>query len=174
VTGFRKRKQQRRKEAVKSLEKLQRENKLEERAERREARREQYDLGYDYKIVGDGSKLSEIEFVGGKKDEERIFDGQEMRSTVKVSVIPTAFDEDGEQTKSRLNPRRDSNARQDEIDKQKKTRTGHKLSKTALSVLSNTKLKIEGKRKFPMSSGKKNTKTGGSSRGKDRLKRGRR
>jgi hypothetical protein len=33
VTGFRKRKQQRRKEAIKSLEKLQRENVLEERAE---------------------------------------------------------------------------------------------------------------------------------------------
>ena len=33
VTGFRKRKQQRRKEAVKSLEKLQREQRLEERAE---------------------------------------------------------------------------------------------------------------------------------------------
>ena len=33
VTGFRKRKQQRRKEAIKSLEKLQRESRLEERAE---------------------------------------------------------------------------------------------------------------------------------------------
>jgi hypothetical protein len=33
VTGFRKRKQQRRKEALKSLEKLQRESRLEERAE---------------------------------------------------------------------------------------------------------------------------------------------
>ena len=33
MTGFRKRKQQRRKEAIKSLEKLQRESRLEERAE---------------------------------------------------------------------------------------------------------------------------------------------
>jgi ribosomal RNA-processing protein 17 len=167
VTGFRRRKQQRRKEAVKSLEKLQRENKLEERAERREARREQYDLGDNNESANTSTKN------GGENPNnmEQVFYGCDTRSTVKISVIPTAFEEEGvKQITSQLDLTTGSNTKHAKIDQQKRGRAGHKLSKTALAVLSNTKLKIEGKRKFSASSGKKNTKSTGSSQGKERAR----
>lgn len=176
VTGFRKRKQQRRKEAVRSLEKLQRENKLEERAERREARREQFDLKCDGEDSIDGNSARGERDCENPKNVEQVFDGHETRSTVKVSVITTEFEEDEKQDKrmkTTFNSNVGSSSKSVEVDRQKKNGTGHKLSKTALAVLSNTKLKIEGKRKFSVHNAKKNMKSGSLSKGNDRHKKGR-
>lgn len=168
MTGFRKRKQQRRKEAVKSLEKLQRENMLEERAERREARREQYNLSYDDDIN------TKKEAFDQKEEEERTFDGREMRSTVKVSAISTVFEEEeDERLKHCLTIQSDSGGKLDKTNRQKKNGTGHRLSKTALAVLSNTRLKIDGKRKFSVPNPRRHTKGLAIPKGKEKNKTGR-
>ncbi|WPT11105.1 hypothetical protein PSENEW3n2_00002276 [Picochlorum sp. SENEW3] len=165
VTGFRKRKQQRRKEAIKSLEKLQRENVLEERAERREARRQQYNL-----------KDNEESGSESESGEERVsvFDGREMRSTVKVCALSTGDDSDEEQMLAASAERKKSMHQKstDSAADGKSAKPAHKLSKTALTVLSNTKMKVEGKKKFSSGGGGKGKqcKTSCSRGGKKNLK----
>lgn len=170
MTGFRKRKQQRRKEAVKSLEKLQRENKLEERAERREARREQFNLAYDSPDDAHGNDLDS----GNAKQIEKIFDGDEMTSTVRVSAISTGLEEDEEHITQLLHDKSSTKMRTIQAEKDKKHGKGHKMSKTSLAVLSNTRLKIEGKKKFSAQNSKRNSKGMPTSKGKERNKRGKR
>lgn len=138
VTGFRKRKQMRRKEAVKALEKLGREQKVEERAERRLAKREQYE-----QFLHPEEKNLESDVTEDQCDELEFEDESSRVQTVRITTIRT--EEEEEDFKERLQRKKKAIAANEEkkINDAKK-----KMTKKGLSVLANTKLKLQGKSKF--------------------------
>lgn len=138
--------------------------------QRREARRQQYNL-----------KEDDHDASGSESGEERVsvFDGREMRSTVKVCALSAGGDSDEEQMLAASAQRKKSMQQKstDAAVEGKSGKPSHKLSKTALAVLSNTRMKVEGKKKFSSSSsaaasgGKgKQCKTSCSRGGKKNLK----
>ena len=145
VQGFRKRKQQRRKEAVKALEKLSKEQKIEERAERRQAKREQYE-----KFLPPDAKDSKDEANGGddvdEDGDELEFDDGSKRQTVKVTAIRTEEDDEFEEQLERRKKALAAKANAAEDDGKGGIRK--KMTKKGLSVLNNTKMKLIGKHRF--------------------------
>lgn len=140
VTGFRKRKIQRRKEAVKQLEKLSKEQKLEERAERKAAKREQYER-FLKPVVPDDDADDADDSAG----EERAFDDGFKRQTVRVMAIRT--EEDEEAFEAQLERKKKALAAS-KTDSKTDDGLGKKMTKKGLSVLTNTKMKLMGKRRF--------------------------
>jgi ribosomal RNA-processing protein 17 len=152
VQGFRKRKQMRRKEAVKALEKLEREQKVEERAERRQAKREQYEK---FLKPEDDSEQGEEE-AGGDDCGEREFDDGSKRQTVRVTAIRTEeeeedFEEQVERKKKALAAKEEENSGGNK----------KKMTKKGLSVLENTRLKLMGKHRRSEGPKKKKAKDAG-------------
>ena len=159
VQGFRKRKQQRRKEAVKALEKLSKEQKIEERAERRQAKREQYE-----KFLPPDTVDNEDEDPGGDADGgEREFDDGWKRQTVKVTAIRTEEDEEFEEQLERRKKALAVKARTAEDDGKGGVRK--KMTKKGMSVLNNTKMKLMGKHRFDGAKRKKKGDESGSGGG---------
>ena len=140
VTGFRKRKIQRRKEAVKQLEKLSKEQKLEERAERKAGKREQYER-FLKPVVPDDDADDADDSAG----EERAFDDGSKRQTVRVMAIRT--EEDEEAFEAQLERKKKALAAS-KTDSKTDDGLGKKMTKKGLSVLTNTKMKLMGKRRF--------------------------
>lgn len=169
MTGFRKRKQKRRKEAIQSLEKIQREQRIEERAERREAKRRQWNLDDDGVGVGVGGAAGE----GGEK--VQVFESEAMMSTVRV--IPMVNESDDEEGQVAGRRPLSSVVEGATIGKGQQSGRdvvggkGARLSKSALAILSNTKLKVQGKKK---SKGGGGVRCGLSGKGKGGCKDGKR
>ena len=141
VTGFRKRKIQRRKEAVKQLEKLSKEQKLEERAERKAAKREQYER-FLKPVVPDNDADDADDSAG----EERAFDDGSKRQTVRVMPIRT--EEDEEAFEAQLERKKKALAASKTDSKTDDDGLRKKMTKKGLSVLTNTKMKLMGKHRF--------------------------
>eukprot|EP00890_Picochlorum_soloecismus_P000944 jgi/Picsp_1/1850/NSC_05317-R1_hypothetical protein CHLNCDRAFT_132888 [Chlorella variabilis] len=173
VTGFRKRKQKRRKEALKSLERIQRDQKLEERAERREAKREQYNLTEIHS--------TENEHQEEKDNVTKVFQSSEMVSTVHVTPIYQDSDDEmgaivNKSMDASINAGTGQSSRGKKEEKMARNKPGGtRLSKAALDILTNTRLKVQGKKKFSKNNRArgKACKTGGGSCVRDGKSKGR-
>lgn len=161
VQGFRKRKQQRRKEAVKALEKLSKEQKIEERAERRQAKREQYEKFMQPDVNESDDEADD----GNSEGDEREFDDGSKRQTVRVMAIRT--EEDEEEFEEQLERRKKAlAAKSNAIEGEEKGGIRKKMTKKSMSVLNNTKLKLMGKHRFDGAKRKKkNEESGGGGKG---------
>jgi len=94
LTGFRKRKQQRRKEAIQQLEAKQKKQRVEQRAERRTKLKEELGLPENYGVDESNSEAEEDqEQVLGRAD-VKVF--QQGQVTTTVSVVDLHPDSDGE------------------------------------------------------------------------------
>lgn len=149
LTGFRKRKNQRRKDALQQLESRQRQQRLEERAERRENYKKQLALLEDGDLLEEEEEEKEEE----KEEEDRInakvqtYKAGQLISTVTVCPLVTkssSSDEDG--------GGEDGGGDDDNhviYENSLKPRHHHplkKMTKAALKAMAKTKLKLEGKK----------------------------
>ena len=123
--------------------------------------------------MGDDKNNSEEELEEGRKEVTRVFEGNDMTSTVRVTAIETEDDVDERALVAQrvLEKKKKKEAEEVEENGHVYKKGHHKLSKKALSVLTNTKMKLQGKKKFAGTSkqvkgGKKN------SAGKDAHRRG--
>ena len=163
VQGFRKRKQQRRKEAVKALEKLSKEQKIEERAERRQAKREQYEKFLPPDVRDSEDENGGCDGCDGGDDagDEREFEDGSKRQTVKVTAIRTEQDDEFEEQLVR----RKKAMAASEMEDDGKGGIRKKMTKKGMSVLNNTKMKLMGKHRFDGAKRKKKVEDGGSGGG---------
>lgn len=103
----------------------------------------------------------------------RVFEGKEMTSTVKVTAIETEDDIDDRVKRRMLEMNKKKKQDEEEGNESvNKNHKHHKLTKKALSVLTNTKMKLQGKKKFAGSA--KQVSKGGKKNlsGKDSHRRG--
>lgn len=138
--------------------------------QRREAKREQYNL----------TEISptENEHQEEKDNVTKVFQSAEMIST--VHVTPICQDSDDEMgafgKKDRSIDAQGSKGSKVEKDKMARNKPGgSRLSKAALDILTNTRLKVQGKKKFSKSNRArgKACKTGGNSCSRDGKSKGR-
>ena len=109
----------------------------------------------------------------GEPTMTRVFEGKEMTSTVKVTAIETEDDIDDRVKRRMLEMNKKKKQDEEEGNESvNKNHKHHKLTKKALSVLTNTKMKLQGKKKFAGSA--KQVSKGGKKNlsGKDSHRRG--
>lgn len=185
ITGFRKRKQARRKDALSNLEKKQRQQRIEERAERRLAQKEQLNLA---KYSTDSDQEEEDNGVA-KRPQVQVYNAGGLTSTVTVAPIKVGSDSELEDNNDEEDydddalPEMPAAAQARKMEKEKQrardrereeaSRTAvapTKLSKTSLRVMLKTKAKIAGKKTVGRKAAglQPGKKGGGGDRGGDR------
>ncbi|KAG7666630.1 hypothetical protein NADE_003573 [Nannochloris sp. 'desiccata'] len=186
ITGFRKRKQARRKDALSNLEKKQRQQRIEERAERRLAQKEQLNLA---KYATDSDQEEEEDNGVAKRPQIQVYNAGGLTSTVTVAPIKVGSDSELEDNNDEEDydddalPEMPAAAQARKMEKEKQrardrereeaSRTAvapTKLSKTSLRVMLKTKAKIAGKKTVGRKAAglQPGKKGGGGDRGGDR------
>jgi ribosomal RNA-processing protein 17 len=166
LTGFHKRKQQRRKDALKQLEKRQKFQRLEDRAEKREAFKKQLGLE-DQDLYNNNNNDGDDD---DKEPEVRVFDAGNLVSTVTVCPLKTGDTSSEEEDNDNNNDDKKGDEKQypEPVVKHQYA----KMTKGALRALTKTSIKL-GKvkkqpyanRKNPAAAAAASRKGGGGGRG---------
>lgn len=143
LTGFHKRKQQRRKDALKQLEKRQKFQRIEDRAEKREAFKKQLGLEDQdlHKNINDNDD--------DKEPEVQVFDAGKLVSTVTVCPLKTGDTSSEEEEKDSDNDDNDKKGDKKQYPEPVAKHQYKKMTKGALRALTKTSIKLGKVKKQP-------------------------